>query len=128
MSATPPTTSDFHARFDGDPIFVGVSDATIAVYMTEALDFVSPAVWGKWFSQGTLLFSAHNLAAFRIANAKGGAGSAALEVDSKSVGGVSVGRAGALSRAGANRFQSTKYGQQYYELLKQVATPVLAAC
>lgn len=126
MSTTLPTVADFHARFDGEPAFASVSDATIQCYLTEAQDFVSAAVWGQWYSYGVLFYSAHQLAMTLADRAKGGAAASALEPESKSVGGVSLSRSGGLQAVRENTFKSTKYGARYWELLRQVGAPVIA--
>jgi len=94
----------------------------IAFWLTASQSRLDALRWGDLLDQGTALFMAHNIALGHLAG-RGGAGSFAGPVASKSVGGASISydTSGSLLD-GAGAYNLTSYGKQFWDLAMMVGS------
>ena len=108
------TPADFKVRF---PEFSEVDDERIQLFIDDAIPELSESVWGNLYDKGLAYLSAHFLTLGTISSSGDSGSLNALA--SHSVEGVSESFAVPNQDSGINSsFNSTKYGQEYYRLLK----------
>jgi len=119
-----PGTTDFHVRFDlGEPNFATIADAVVLSKIAYAAQFCDPMIWGAFYQEGVLLRAAHELATDLDQAARGGAVRVARELESQSVGGVSLSRAQGIAREAADTLNRTIYGQKWVQLRNKYVSP-----
>lgn len=121
MAWTPPTVTDFKTRF---PEFAAVPDATVQAVLDEAVLEVSPSWVEAYRTPGVLNLTAHLLATqgFGGSGAGGGGAASSGAIKRRKVGDVETEWAGISGGGGsqsASFYNSTRYGQRYYELLRK---------
>ena len=119
-----PDVAGFRARFPeyaNDP----PSDATIQVYLDDALLFVGATPWGEKYNLGVYYYAAH-LLTLALKSASGAVGGASGPVSGRSVDGTSVNYATATMTSGSEAwFNSTTYGQRYLVMRKTLGLIVV---
>jgi hypothetical protein len=118
MAYTSPTAVDLRARY---PAFAAVDDATIAYWLTDGLRFVDQGWTEGDYAPAIMAVSAHNMVLAGVAGITGGDQSAML------ANGVTDFQSGsvrlrfsdeAVKAAVAGGYGSTRYGLEYFALLR----------
>lgn len=102
--------ADITAKFPGK--FNSLADATIQLYIDEAVLVIIESKWGDWYDLGLLYYTAHLLSIMPVGSSGGSAG-AAGPVTSRRVGDVSVSIAAAASADAFSNLSQTSYGIQF---------------
>ncbi|MDR0653305.1 MAG: DUF4054 domain-containing protein [Synergistaceae bacterium] len=105
------------------PAFANVNDypdARVQFWLNLAQKMLSGARWGSIYEEGVYLYAAHYLTVEGVAgSASGDGGSGAVSSESQSIGDTSFSVTYDTSGyAGAGQMASTKYGQQYLDLVR----------
>lgn len=131
MAITPPTASDFKARYIE---FAPVSDTLVNLVLADAAEFVAETWRQVDRIPAVMALAAHMLAMEgepqRSAGGSGGAGAVSGPVQSAKVGDVSVTFKGwSLGGTGtgsiADSYNQTAYGQRFLTYLRRNFPPVL---
>ena len=114
MSSTKPAVQDIQIRFAE---FANVASATIQYWIDlAAASYVDQNAWGQSFSEGVILWVAHNLALSALAAAQGGV-AAGKGTTSERVDSLSVSYSGDVVKMQADDpLMLTLYGQQFVRL------------
>lgn len=122
MSIAPPTYAEFIARF---PTFATVAEATVQVILDESAAFLSTSSWGKWYPQGVMYDTAHNLSIEQVlgSSINGGQQAAAGPITSSSGAGISASFESPVyagASASDSWYMKTAYGQRFLRLRNTV--------
>jgi len=120
------TPDDIRARYPefGDP----PTDATIQIYIDDAVSELSGAEWGDDYDGGLSALTAHFLSLHLMQQGGGGTSGPAKNVSARKVGDVSVNfdTAGGIAGDGLyNYYSTTPYGQEYWRLVTLLGVGML---
>lgn len=123
MAVTP---ASFKAFF---PEFASADDARVQTFLDMSGNLVNSDVWGTLHDYGILYLSAH-LLYLANASAVGDGGTSGL-ISNKQVGDVSVSFLHSMPNSSKSTYfdafyNTTKYGQQYYNLCRLVGITIVA--
>jgi hypothetical protein len=118
------TPADFKARF---PEFGSVPDSRVQFWLDDAVLEVGESAWGELYEKGVFLLAAHLLSLDQINQDEDGSGGVTGNVNSRSVGDVSVSFAKATSDSSSDDwYLQTSYGSEYLRLKKRVGMGIVA--
>ncbi len=131
-----PTLAGFKARF---PEFeaLGISDATIQVYLDDGIDHLDDTAWGDCYERAVYYWSAHNLTINQqrsqavVGAGLSGAVGTTGPVSSAGADGLSVSYASGKSAETSTEewYGRTSYGQEYLALMGECLTGArVASC
>lgn len=116
MPYTTPTANDLQARY---PAFAGVLDATIDVWITDALRFVDETWIEDDYQPAVMAHAAHQMALIGLGTTTGaGALPAGVTRFKSGAMDVTVSEAAASAAAGGG-YPATPYGREYARLLRR---------
>lgn len=119
-----PDLATFRALF---PEFASVADATVQLYLGDALEHLDQGAWGRCYAKAVLNYAAHELALAqaRAASASNQGGSVVIPQTGKLQSGSEEGISFSFEASTANKsangewLAQTPYGQAYLALQRQ---------